>query len=61
MIYVMTGGGPGFSNYTTAVYSFVRTIRLDIGYSSAIAVSLSIVLMAISVVYVRHLTRKSLA
>ncbi|HEY4200174.1 MAG TPA: sugar ABC transporter permease [Devosiaceae bacterium] len=60
MIFVMTGGGPGFANYTTAVYSFIQTGRLDIGYSSAIAVCLALILMFISIFYVRHLVKQVL-
>ncbi len=61
MIFIMTGGGPGFSNYTMSVYSFVQTTRFNIGYATAIAVSLAAVLMLASLFYVRHLARKILA
>ncbi len=46
MIFVMTRGGPGFSNYTEAVYSFMLTNQFEIGYASAVAVVLAILLMA---------------
>ncbi len=61
MIFIMTSGGPGFTNYTEAVYSFLLTSQFRIGYSSAVAVSLALVLMLVSLVYVRHLARKILA
>jgi multiple sugar transport system permease protein len=61
MIFIMTRGGPGFSNYTEAVYSFMLTSQFEIGYSSAVAVVLAIVLMTASAFYVRHLARKVLA
>jgi len=61
MIYVMTTGGPGFSNYTEAVYSFALTNQFDIGYASAVAVVLAIILMTASALYVRHLARNVLA
>ena len=57
MIFVMTGGGPGFSNYTEAVYSFKLTNQFQIGYASAVAVVLAIILVAASALYVRHLAR----
>jgi multiple sugar transport system permease protein len=60
MIFIMTRGGPGFANYTEAVYSFMVTQRFEIGYSSAIAVVLAIILMTASAFYVRHLARKVL-
>lgn len=58
LLYIMTVGGPGYSNYTTAVYSFLLTTsQFEIGYSSAVAVVLAIALLAISSVYVRHMER----
>jgi multiple sugar transport system permease protein len=60
MIFIMTKGGPGFSNYTEAVYSFMLTSQFEIGYASAVAVALTIVLMAAVVLYVRHLARSVL-
>ena len=61
VIFIMTRGGPGFSNYTEAVYSFMLTNRFEIGYSSAVAVALAIILVAASALYVRHLARTVLA
>ena len=57
MIFIMTRGGPGFTNYTEAVYSFMLTQQFQIGYSSAVAVVLAIILMTASALYVRHLAR----
>ncbi len=61
MIFVMTTGGPGFSNYTEAVYSFQLTNQFEIGYASAVAVALAAILMVGSAVYVRHLAKTVLA
>jgi multiple sugar transport system permease protein len=61
VIFIMTRGGPGFSNYTEAVYSFMTTSRFEIGYSSAVAVVLAIILVAAAALYVRHLARTVLA
>jgi multiple sugar transport system permease protein len=61
MIFVMTAGGPGFSNHTEAVYSFMLTNQFQIGYASAIAVVLAAILMLVSGFYVRHLARNVLA
>jgi multiple sugar transport system permease protein len=60
MIFVMTTGGPGFSNYTEAVYSFQLTNEFRIGYASAVAVVLSLVLMVGAALYVRYLARNVL-
>ena len=57
MIFIMTRGGPGFANYTEAVYSFMLTQRFEIGYSSAAAVVLAVVLLTASALYVRRLAR----
>ncbi len=61
VIFVMTRGGPGFNNYTEAVYSFMLTQRFEIGYSSAVAVLLALILITASAFYVRHLARSVLA
>ena len=61
MIFIMTGGGPGFTNYTAAVYTFLLTTRFQIGYSAAAAVTLAAALMLLSLLYLRHLARKILA
>ena len=61
MIFIMTRGGPGFSNYTEAVYSFMLTQQFEIGYSAAVAVVLAVILLVASAFYVRHLARKVLA
>ena len=54
LIFLMTGGGPGYDNYTLAVYSFIMMWRqFEIGYPAAIAVMLSVVLLLASMVYVR--------
>lgn len=61
MIFVMTTGGPGFSNYTEAIYSFQLTNQFEIGYASAVAVVLAVILMSASALYVRHLARTVLS
>ncbi len=46
MIFIMTNGGPGFSNYTVSLYSFLLTSsQLEVGYASAIAVILGGILL----------------
>lgn len=61
MIYVMTAGGPGFSNYTTAIYSFQLTNQYEIGYASAAAITLALIMLVASALYVRHLAKSVLA
>ena len=48
IIFVMTGGGPGYSTHTLPLYAFVRAYKaLDFGYSSAIAIYLTLLLAAV--------------
>src|SRR5260370_42124800 len=48
MIFIMTRGGPGFANYTEAIYSFMLEQQFDIGYSSAVALVLAGLVIAAS-------------
>ena len=58
VILIMTGGGPGYSTYTLPVYSYVKAYKgMDFGYSSTIAVLLTILLMVIVTGYVRNILK----
>ena len=53
IIYIMTGGGPGYSTHTLPVYSYIRAYKgLDFGYASAIAIFLTILLVVFVAGYV---------
>jgi len=53
IIFIMTGGGPGYSSYTLPLYSYIRAYRgLDFGYAATIAVYLTILLIALITGYV---------
>ena len=55
VIYVMTGGGPGYNTYTLPLYSFIRTYSgMDFGYGSALAVMFTLLLLSVVVVYLRR-------
>jgi multiple sugar transport system permease protein len=57
-IFLLTNGGPGYANYTVALYSFLLTWnQLELGYPSAIAIMLSVVLLIAASVYVRFIER----
>ena len=46
VIFVMTGGGPGYATYTLPLYAFIKArTNLDFGYGSALAVLLGLVLL----------------
>lgn len=55
VIYVMTGGGPGYASQTLPLYAFKRTYSsMDFGYGTALAVTFSILLLGLIVVYLRR-------
>lgn len=55
VIFVMTGGGPGYSTYTLPLYAFVKSrTNLDFGYGSALAVLFTLLLMGVVLVYLRR-------
>ncbi len=58
IIYIMTGGGPGYSSHTLPVYSYIRAYKgMDFGYASAIAIFLTLLLAAFVAGYVRKVLR----
>jgi multiple sugar transport system permease protein len=58
LIFLMSNGGPGYNNYTVAVYSFILTwSQLLLGYPSAMVIMLSVVLLVASVFYIRSIER----
>jgi len=53
VIYVMTGGGPGYSTHTLPLYAFIRAYKgMDFGYASALALILTLLLVAFVAWYV---------
>ncbi|SES23867.1 carbohydrate ABC transporter membrane protein 1, CUT1 family [Tranquillimonas rosea] len=55
VIFVMTGGGPGYATYTLPLYAFVKArTNLDFGYGSALAVLFTMLLMVIVLLYLRR-------
>ncbi len=53
VIYVMTGGGPGYATHTLPVLSFIRAYKaLDFGYASTLAIYLTLFLVFFVAVYV---------
>lgn len=57
--YMMTGGGPGTSTATLAMYIHQNTVSfLDLGYGSALAVVMFALSMAVTFVYLRAIRTK---
>jgi N,N'-diacetylchitobiose transport system permease protein len=57
-VYVMLNGRPSKDYFLVAIYSFVESFGVnDYGKGSAIAVIMILLLLAASVVYIRHMIR----
>jgi multiple sugar transport system permease protein len=58
VIYVMTGGGPGYATHTLPLYAFKRTYsNMDFGYGSALAVTFAVLLLGLIIAYLRRAGR----
>ncbi|MCX7786199.1 MAG: sugar ABC transporter permease [Spirochaetes bacterium] len=58
IIYIMTGGGPGYATHTLPVYSYIRAYKgMDFGYASTIAVILTLLITLFVSIYVRKVLR----
>lgn len=54
-IFVMTGGGPGYSTYTLPLYAFLEArTNLNFGYGSALAMTFTLLLLGIVILYLRR-------
>jgi multiple sugar transport system permease protein len=59
VIFVMTGGGPGYATHTLPLYAFVKARQnLDFGYGTAIAVTFTLLLGAFVAVYLARAMRE---
>lgn len=59
VIFVMTGGGPGYATHTLPLYAFIKARQnLDFGYGSAIAVSFTLLLGIFVVFYIARTMRE---
>lgn len=59
VIFVMTGGGPGYATHTLPLYAFMKARQnLDFGYGTAIAVAFSILLAGVVAIYIARSARE---
>lgn len=59
VIFVMTGGGPGYATHTLPLYAFIKARQnLDFGYGSAIAVAFTLLLGVFVVFYIARTMRE---
>jgi len=54
----LTGGGPAFSTQTLSVYIFNRGMALNLGYASALAIILALLLAAVAVPYLKNMFKE---
>lgn len=58
VILVMTGGGPGYATYTLPLYAFQRAYSgMEFSYGAALALVLTLMLLAVVWLYVRRASR----
>lgn len=59
VIFVMTGGGPGYATYTLPLYAFIKARQnLDFGYGTSIAVTFTILLGVVVALYIARSMRE---
>jgi len=59
VILVMTGGGPGLETHTLPLYAFLKAYSgMEFGYAGALAITLTILLLAVVITYVRRQARE---
>ncbi len=59
VILVMTGGGPGYATHTLPLYAFLRAYSgMEFGYGAALAMVLTLMLLAVVTAYVARATRE---
>jgi multiple sugar transport system permease protein len=59
VIFVMTGGGPGYATQTLPLYAFIKARQnLDFGYGTTIAVMFTLLLGVVVAFYVARTTRE---
>ena len=54
----LTGGGPAFSSQTLSVYIFNRGMSLNLGYASALAVILAMLLATVAIPYLKNMFKE---
>ncbi|MDD2362361.1 MAG: sugar ABC transporter permease [Oscillospiraceae bacterium] len=57
VIFNMTGGGPAYASQTLSVYIFNKANALNLGYSSAMSIILTILLLLVAIPYLKNLFR----
>ncbi len=58
VIFNMTGGGPAYSSQTLSVYIFNKANSLNLGYSSAMSILLTVLLLVVAVPYLKSMFKK---
>lgn len=57
VIFNMTEGGPAYATQTLSIYIYLKANTLNMGYASAIAIVMTVLLMIVSIPYLRSMFR----
>ena len=59
LVYVLTGGGPGFATYLLSIYMYLTSFSFrEMGYGSTLATAMLIILLVLSSIFIRLVSRK---
>ena len=59
LAYVLTNGGPGYSTYLLSIYMYLTAFSFrELGYGSALAAVMLLILVVLAVVFIRTVSRK---
>jgi multiple sugar transport system permease protein len=59
LVYILTSGGPGYSTYLLSIYMYLTSFSFrEVGYGSTLATAMLLILLAISFVFIRTVSRK---
>ncbi|WP_422446405.1 carbohydrate ABC transporter permease [Thermoanaerobacterium sp. DL9XJH110] len=59
VIYIMTGGGPGYSSLTLSVYTYMKAQKaMDFGYAATLAIYLTLILSSVAYLYIKNMNLK---
>jgi multiple sugar transport system permease protein len=60
VIYIMTGGGPGYATHTLPVYAYITAYKaMDFGYASTLSIYLTLLLVVFVAFYVVKVVREA--
>lgn len=59
LVYVLTSGGPGYATYLLSIYMYLSSFSFrEMGYGSTLATTMLLILLVISTLFIRLVSRK---